>query len=98
MRYTVLAACNINGIMLDVCTETQESNQGASGTIPPVVRAKLIPTFGRYDRDEPCSAVVLDNAPTHMEPTIGQDIRSAGALVIFTAAFFPDVCHIQSLH
>ena len=67
--------------------------------IPPLVRAKLIPTLDRYDRDEPCSAVVLDDAPTHMDPTIGQEIRSAGALpvVIYTALFSPDLNAIENM-
>jgi len=59
------------------------------------VNDRLIPTLGLHALGEPRSIVVLDNASIHKDVRIQNAIEAAGAEVIWTAAYFPDMNPIK---
>lgn len=52
-------------------------------------------TLGRYDRGEPQSIVVMDNASTHMDSKVSHMIRATGAYLLYTAPYSPDLNPIE---
>ena len=46
----------------------------------------LLPTLGNYERGEPRSVVVMDNARVHKHPRLLELIRSVGAKLVWNAA------------
>lgn len=110
VRYTFLAACNIDGfigsaldtVRRDKIEDASEAKEGASGTMNREifirwVRFSLAPCLGNYEKDEPNSIVVMDNAATHMDPEVERIIRSRGAILLYTAAFSPDISPIEKM-
>jgi DDE superfamily endonuclease len=102
-RYTLLAACDIDGFIFEAC-ETVEQSRGVEdgdmtrGTIDTErfnmwVEEKLIPTLGRYEDSEPRSIVVMDNATIHSRAK--EVIEAAGAKVIFLPPYSPDLNPIE---
>lgn len=59
------------------------------------VEYKLVPTLGNYHLGEARSIVVMDNATIHMDARILQLISGVGALLIYQAAYSPDMDPIE---
>ena len=57
------------------------------------VQEKLIPVLGNQRRMEPRSIVVMDNATIHGD--VEQMIREAGAKLIYSAPYSPDLNPIE---
>jgi hypothetical protein len=94
-RYTLLGAVDINGFIFEACDivfrRTSERNSG-TGTIDAnrfvaYVKDKLVPTLGNYDRGEPRSVVVMDNATIHKDPRVLEAIAATGARLVWNAAY-----------
>ena len=103
-RYTLIAAADINGF-IEPCCETVDRNEisaeGAAGTVDREyftnwVKEKLCPVLGNYERGEPRSVVVLDNASTHMSDEVINSIQATGAYVIYSPPFSPDLNPIEN--
>jgi hypothetical protein len=47
----------------------------------------LVPTLGNFERGEPRSVVVVDNASIHKDPRFTEKIEKAGAKIIWTAPY-----------
>ena len=76
------------------------SEEGAAGTVDGDyflywVKEYLIPTLGNYQRGEPRSVVMMDNASTHMSDEIQTVIEDAGAVLIYGAPFSPHLNPIE---
>lgn len=54
-----------------------------------------MPTLGHCATNRPRSIVVMDNASIHKDPRIKTAIEAAGARVIWTAAYSPDLNPIE---
>ena len=103
MRYTLIAAMDINGFIpttLDIVRRDEISEEGAAGTVDSAyfegwVENFLVPTLGRYELGEKRSIVVMDNATTHMNDRVRQLIHGAGAYLLYTAPYSPDLNPIE---
>ena len=104
-HYTMIGAVDINGFVKEACQciykkKGKNDTNPKHGTVDAErfyqwVLAKLIPVLGRRIANEPRSTVVLDNATIHKDPRIEQAIIDAGAEVIWTAAYSPDLNPIE---
>lgn len=102
--YTLIGVADINGFV-DVACKTYDrkelSSEGAAGTVTREVFEKwveecLVPVLGVFEKNEPRSVVLLDNASTHNSDKVVQMIEAAGAMVQFTAPFSPDLNPIEN--
>ena len=96
---------DIDGFVLDACDAVYRK-YGKTDTSPDrgtvdaerflqYVNDRLIPTLGLRALGEPRSIVVLDNATIHKDVRIQNAIEAAGAEVIWTAAYSPDLNPIE---
>lgn len=103
--YTLVAAADMDGFIPEACElikrkrSTDDADEEA-GTVDAErfvawVQYKLVPTLGRYQFDEPRSIVVMDNASIHMDIRVNQLIMAAGSLLIYQAAYSPDLDPIE---
>jgi transposase len=106
-RYTMIAACDINGFIIDTC-ETIERERGISdkdetlGTVHRErfrlwIENKLLPVLGDVSRMEDRSIVVMDNASIHISDEIEQLIESVGAKVVYLPPYSPDLNPIEMM-
>lgn len=104
-RYTMLGAGDVNGFVFNACEvvfrkSSDDDPNPAHGTIDTErfiqwVKEKLVPTLGRYKYRERRSVVIMDNAPIHHHPEVVSLIKKAGAIVIYTAPYSPDLNPIE---
>ena len=103
VRYTLIAAADINGFIECACETVDRnelSDEGAAGTVDREyftrwVKEKLCPVLGRFEFGEPRSVVLLDNASTHMTYEVVDAIRATGAIIIYSAPYSPDLNPIE---
>jgi hypothetical protein len=102
--YTLIAAADINGFVEEACQvvwrKNASSTNSARGTVDAAFftewcRVMLVPTLGNFARGEPRSVVVLDNARVHNPEAVEALITGAGATVIWTAAYSPELNPIE---
>ena len=105
VRYSMIVAADIDGFV-DGTTRLYRrddlSSDGASGTVGEVefvdwVKNSLVPTLGNYLNNEKRSIVVMDNASTHMNDDVERLIRDAGAVLLYTAPYSPDLNPIEKM-
>ena len=104
-RYSLLAAADIHGFVEGACEIVQRSSGDADtdethGTVDAdrfvsYVENILVPCLGRHDLLEPRSVVVLDNATLHDDDRVVRLIEAAGARIIYTAPYSPDLNPIE---
>ena len=103
IRYTLIAAMDIDGFIpstLEIVRRDEISDEGAAGTIDSThfeswVENYLVPKLGRFDHGEKRSIVVMDNASTHMRSKVKELINGAGAYLLYTAPYSPDLNPIE---
>jgi len=103
VRYTMIAALNLDGFVdstIELVRRDEISNEGAAGTVDSEhfqnwVKDHLCPVLGSYERNEPNSIVIMDNASTHMSEEVREMIESAGAYLLYTAPYSPDLSPIE---
>ena len=81
--------------------EVDQPSTGASGTVDGEyfvqwVRKKLCPVLGNYERGEPRSVVVLDNASIHHSDEMVDLIHATGAVIIYSAPYSPTLNPIEN--
>ena len=104
VRYTLIAAADINGFIPSAChTVLREelSDEGAAGTVDSEyflywVKEYLCPVLGNFEFGEPRSVVFMDNASTHMSQDVEDAIRATGAVLIYGAPFSPHLNPIEN--
>lgn len=104
-RYSLLSACDVNGFIIEACelVEREYSPNDTSemrGTIDKDrfmiwVEEYLVPVLGCYEKAEPRSVVILDNASIHHDDRVVEMIEAAGARVLYTAPYSPDLNPIE---
>ena len=98
----------MNGFELAACTtvmrtsQLQEVVEEDVGTVDrerfeAYVEYDLVPALGHYALNEPNSIVVVDNAKIHTGPRTRELIEGAGARLIYTAPFSPDLNPIEPM-
>ena len=102
-RYTLLAAADINGFIPSACHTVMRdeiSEEGAAGTVDSDyflhwVKTYLCPVLGNYERGEPRSVVLMDNASTHMSDEVEDAITATGAVLIYGPPYSPHLNPIE---
>jgi hypothetical protein len=108
MRYTLLAACDINGFINEACdlvrrgSTQQEQANPFIGTIDTErlemwIEERLCPVLGDYSLGEARSIVILDNATIHHSERVRELITATGATTIYTAPYSPDLNSIEQM-
>jgi hypothetical protein len=104
-RFTLIAAADINGMVLPSCelVEMKRSSTDQDPTRGTVdadrfvlwVQQRLVPVLGSALHGDPRSVVVMDNASIHKDPRVRKLIEDAGAQLIYTAPYSPDLMPIE---
>ena len=103
VRYTVIAAADINGFIPAAChtvVRDEILDEGAAGTVNGEyflywIKNYLCPVLGNYERGEIRSVVMMDNASTHMSDEIESAILETGAVLLYGAPFSPHLNPIE---
>jgi hypothetical protein len=104
-RYTLIGACDVNGFIFESCdvVESQRGRTDRDETHGIVDRERfelwvaecLVPVLGNFVDGEKRSIVVLDNAYIHHGERVTELIEDAGAYVLYTAPYSPDLNPIK---
>ena len=89
IKYTLLAAANLQGFVFTACKALEGINDGE--TFCEWVEHDLCPHLGSWLLEEENSVVVLDNAPIHhaLYERIERLVRACGARIIFLPPYSP---------
>jgi transposase len=104
----MMGVADVNGFVQSACfcfrrdELSVDPQGGASGTVNKQVctdwlTLKILPLLGNFEKGEPRSIVILDNASIHMDCEIVSLIQSKGAYIRYTAAFSPDINPIEKM-
>ena len=104
-RYTLIGACNWDGFIPEAC-EIVEREHGKNDNNPnrgtvdterfeQYLEECLVPVLGKYEFFEPNSIVVMDNASIHNSVRVKEIIEGAGALLVYTAPYSPEINPIE---
>jgi len=104
IRYTLIAAADINGFIPAAChtvVRDETSDEGAAGTVDSDyflkwVKDYLCPVLGQYEFGEARSVVFMDNASTHMSEEVEDAINDVGAVLIYGAPYSPHLNPIEN--
>ena len=100
----MIAAADIHGFITSAChtvLRDEISEEGAAGTVDADyflywVKEYLVPVLGRFEYGEPRSVVLMDNASTHMSIEVENEIRKAGAVLIYSPPYSPELNPIEN--
>ena len=105
LTYMLLAACDINGMVLEMCDivpskRSSKDRNTTRGTVDTerfllYLDEKVVPFLGNAVLGQPRSVAVMDNAPIHQDPRVRQKIHDAGAVLIYCAPYSPDLNPIE---
>ena len=95
VAYTLLAAVNVDGFLLNATTAVTGSNDSAR--FADWVEHRLCPELGQWGLGEPNSVVVLDNASIHhaLYGRIARLIGARGARIVFLSPYSPHLNPIE---
>ena len=106
-RFTLIGACNWDGFLIEACKIVErergvndvDPNRGTVDTtrFEEYVEHYLVPSLGRSDMREPNSIVVMDNASIHSSDKIRDLIEGAGAMLVYTAPYSPELNPIECM-
>lgn len=102
IRYTLIGAADLFGFVLSACDtvlhnykEKEEQKPVDADRFVEYVEKKLVPVLGNYDRQEPHSVVIMDNCSIHLDPRVRTLIEGAGAIIIYSAPYSPEIIPIE---
>ena len=101
----MIIGADIDGFVVPTCQivhRDEVTDEGAAGTVNREhfvewIRDYLVPSLGRYAYGKKRSIVVMDNATTHKDEAVGRMIRNAGAVLLYTAPYSPDLNPIEKM-
>jgi hypothetical protein len=104
-RYTLIGACDINGFVKEGCKivereRDKNDRDPERGTVDTerfedYIATHVVPVLGNWYRAEPRSVVIMDNASIHGSERVRELIDGAGAKLIYTAPYSPDLNPIE---
>ena len=104
-RYTLIGACNWDGFVTEACCIVEREHGSADtdpdrGTVDTerfeqYVEQHLVPVLGKSRDGDPNSIVVMDNASIHASDRIRDLIEDAGAKLVYTAPYSPELNPIE---
>ena len=104
-RYSLIGACNWEGFVKQAChiVEREQSSVDQNperGTVDgdrfeEYLETYVVPVLGRAIQNEPNSIVIMDNASIHNSTRVRDIIEGAGALLIYTAPYSPELNPIE---
>jgi transposase len=93
-RYTLIAACNINGFVIEACKLVPQDKAGPAGDdLDPNRGTMNTSKFETYVEEH--LVVIMDNASIHNSDCIEALIQGTGALLLYTAPYSPDLNPIE---
>lgn len=102
IRYTLIGTANCFGFVVDACEtvmhmykKKEEHAPVDSDRFVESVQNKLVPILGSYLCEEPNSVVVMDNCSIHLDERVKQLIEDAGAIILYSAPYCPEVIPIE---
>jgi transposase len=102
VKYTVIAAADYKGFVLGACAtrvhmlhDKQELPPMETEDLVEYVERRLVPFLGNYERREPHSVVVMDNVGTHLDGRVRELIEAAGARLVYSAPYSPELIPIE---
>jgi transposase len=103
-RYTLIGCADCFGFvpyMCDVIMHEVDEKKEISGcnteSFLEHMQTKVVPFLGNYSRGERHSVVVMDNCSIHMTEEVERLIRDAGAILIYSAPYAPDLIPIEAM-
>lgn len=98
--YTFVGAANILGFVKEACDVVKRDNSEDRGTMctekfEKYIREKVVPILGRYRYGEPNSIVIMDNVIIHLSDKVEKMINAAGAILLLTAPYSPQLNPIE---
>ena len=104
-RYTFIGAADVNGFVLGAGLQVfkkrgRNDHDPLRGNIDQLyfneyVRQYVVPVVGNFAAGQPRSLVVMDNATVHKSPIVRELIEGAGARLLYTAPYSPDLNPIE---
>ena len=104
VQYTLIACADCFGFVPELC-ETFVHRRDGKEVLKPLDKeaftdyfARVVaPRLGNFLRNEKHSILVMDNCSVHMDPEIARLVREAGAKIIYSAPYSPDLIPIEGM-
>ena len=101
-RYSLLGAADCFGFVIAACEtvlhkykEKEEHAPVDTDRFVRYVEEKLVPVLGNFLKRERRSVVIMDNCSIHMHPRVRELIEAAGAILIYSAPYSPELIPIE---
>jgi hypothetical protein len=102
VRYTLIGVADCFGFVIPACTvvphqykEKEEQKPVDADRFVEFVRDELVPHLGNYERREAHSVVIMDNCSIHIDARVKELIEGAGAVLLYSAPYCPEVIPIE---
>ena len=102
IRYTFIGAATCYGFYIPACHTVLHSYKGKeedkpvdADTFVQYVRLYLVPSLGNYSLNQPRSVVIMDNCAIHLDLRVKELIEGAGAILVYSAPYCPEVIPIE---
>jgi transposase len=102
IRYTFLGAANMYGFVFSACDvvphfykEKEDHQPVDTERFYRYMQTHVAPILGNYLRQESNSVVIMDNCSIHIDGRITKLIEDAGAIIIYSAPYCPEIIPIE---
>ena len=102
IRYTLIGAADCFGFVIPACDiilhqykEKEEQKPVDADRFVEYIRDTLVPLLGNFARGEPHSVVIMDNCSIHMDSRVRELIEGAGAIIVYSAPYAPELIPIE---
>ncbi len=102
IQYTFIAAANMYGFVIEACDEVlhmikekEEQKPVDAERFVQYIKQYLVPVLGNYWLEEANSVVIMDNCSIHLDPRVRELIEDAGAILIFSSPYSPEIIPIE---